>query len=1070
MMFAQANSEHCRHKLFNTKFNIDNVPQEYSLFSMIKNTYKQNPQNILSAYSDNAAVFQGNYAENFYVDNNTNRYVQDKEYLNIVIKAETHNHPTAIAPFEGAATGSGGEIRDEGATGIGGIPKAALTGFSVSNLFNISKNFPSHIASPKQIMLDGPIGAARFNNEFGRPAISGYFRSFEYKNYGYHKPVMLAGGMGYIKDSNILKHKLAAGDLVIVIGGPGYLIGLGGGSASSSASNTANAKLDYASVQRGAPEMERRCQEFITTCANLGQDNPIKSIHDVGAGGLANAIPELVAEEDNLGVAIDINKIPVNDKTMTAMEIWCNESQERYVLVISENKLDIIKQIAKRENCPLEIIGEITVNNKIELLEHNGIKHTDFSKDVLFGKPPIPECSISSKTENLKPFILPNNLDLKKVLLDVLKHPTVASKSYLITIGDRSITGCVARQQMVGPWQVPVGNYSATLTDFIGYSGEVMAIGERAPISIISSTNSVRMAVGELITNLAASGISAVSQIKLSVNWMVAANNSEEKYKLYQACQELGLNLCPKLGLVIPVGKDSVSMQTTWQQGLESFTNKSPVTAIISGFAKVSDVRLSKTPQLINKADTSLIFIDLARGAQRLGASIFGQNMAQIGNDAPDLESEDILTNFVFAINELNINNKILAYHDRSDGGLFTTICEMAFAGNVGVEIDLTGIEGNIYNILLNEELGCVIQIDKKNIDFVFTKLYEYGLEDCYIIGSINNTQTINIFQNDNLLFQESRVSVQRVWQEPSYIMQAVRDNEELAKQEFDNILDEQTPGLFIRENDIDFNFNINHQYKPKIAIIREQGTNGQREMAAAFTAAGFDSYDVHINDLLTGSATLLNFNGLVICGGFSYGDVLGAGRGLASRILNNSILEDMFYKFFNNTMSFSLGVCNGCQVLSKLTSIIPGADNWPKFKTNQSEQFEGRLSMVEVYENRSVLMQSLIGSKLPIAVAHGEGRVVFDTDTDLTKLSDNNQVVLGFINNYGGTATTYPANPNGSVNGVTGFCNTDGRINIMMPHPERVFRNIQLGLDIENGNEYSPWFAMFQSAYAWLV
>jgi len=1069
MMFAQANSEHCRHKIFNAEWFIDGKKQSKSLFQMIRNTHKLHPGHVLSAYHDNSAVIKGFDSSIFAPDINTHEYQTIKEQTAILMKVETHNHPTAISPFPGAATGSGGEIRDEGATGRGSKPKAGLTGFSVSNLripdatqaWETEYGTPSRMATALQIMLEAPIGASRFNNEFGRPAICGYFRSFEMEvdgqRRGYHKPIMLAGGVGNMRPTHIEKQKIPPKSLIIVLGGPSMLIGLGGGAASSMAAGQSHEDLDFASVQRGNPEMQRRCQEVIDVCARLGNDNPIISIHDVGAGGLSNALPELVNDSD-CGGNFKLKAIPVADPSLSPMELWCNEAQERYVLGISPENLELFKAICERERCPYAVVGESTEEQQLSLAPA-----IDMPLSVLFGKPPKMRREFSTDNSSNGGFRLrsthpTSNSNVgwversethqtKEAALRVLKLPTVANKSFLITIGDRTVGGLVVRDQMVGPWQVPVADCGVTATTYGSITGEAMAIGERSPLALLNAPASGRMAIGEAITNIAAAYIESLGDIVFSANWMAACGSNEEDAALFETVKAVGMELCPELGINIPVGKDSLSMQAAW----EDKSVISPLSLIISAFARVTDIGRSLTPEL-QAGDTVLLLIDLGRGKNRLGGSALAQVYNQIGDQSPDLDNPQDLKDFFKLIQSLNQQGKILAYHDRSDGGVFVTLCEMAFAGHTGLDITIDN-----HAALFNEELGAVIQIKASELSYIQAQISQYtDLSNyCHVIAKPNNSDQINIYQQ----FTESRQTLQRAWSETSYHMQKLRDNPLCAQQEYDKTL-EIDPGLSVNCN---FKFAApTGSSRPRIAILREQGVNGHLEMAAAFDRAGFTCIDVHTNDIINGTQSLKDFQGLAACGGFSYGDVLGAGGGWAKSILFNPRAYDEFSEFFHRPDTFALGVCNGCQMMAQLSDLIPGAENWPTFTINESEQFEARLTMVEIADNPSIFLQNMSGSKLPIVISHGEGKAQFNNKID--------NIALQYIDNNGKITETYPANPNGSPSGITGVTTPDGRFTIMMPHPERIFLSSQYSwLPKTWEHEEGPWMQMFWNARAWL-
>ena len=1093
MMFAQANSEHCRHKIFNASWSIDGEEQDLSLFKMIKNTHAMNCEGVLSAYKDNASVIEGFRSERFYPEADGARYGFNKEDIHILMKVETHNHPTAIAPWAGAATGSGGEIRDEGATGKGSKPKAGLTGFTVSNL-NIpgfrqpwEKDYgkPERIVSPLDIMIDGPLGGAGFNNEFGRPNLNGYFRTFEaavkgpegYEVRGYHKPIMLAGGLGNIKTEHVQKGDIPVGAKLIVLGGPAMQIGLGGGAASSMTSGEGQADLDFASVQRDNPEMERRCQEVIDRCWQQGENNPIAFIHDVGAGGLSNALPELV-NDGGRGGRFQLRAINNDEPGMSPLALWCNESQERYVMAVAAEDFDRFEEICKRERCPYAVVGEATEEQHLLVEDsHFDNNAVDMPLDVLLGKPPRMHRDVQRQD------IEPDAFELSGIKLDeaverVMKLPSVASKHFLITIGDRTITGLVNRDQMVGPWQVPVANCAVTASSFNGYTGEAMAMGERTPLALIDAPASGRMAIGEAITNIASANIRQTSDIKLSANWMAAAGHPGEDEKLYDTVKAVGMELCPELGIAIPVGKDSMSMRTQWQEDGEDKSVTAPMSLVISAFAPVQDIRKTITPQLrTDKGDTDLIVIDLGRNQNRMGGSALAQVYARVGDKAPDVDSAGDLKCFFAAIREMRDKGLLLAYHDRSDGGLFTTLVEMAFAGGTGIAVKLDKLAGSrdmILPALFNEELGAVIQVRHKDKGKVKDILAEQGLAACaHTIGKLADQQRVTFRFNGKELISESRIKFQRWWQETSYRIQAMRDNAECARQEFDNLLDDHDRGLHA-SLPYDISKDVAAPYiatgvRPAMAILREQGVNGQVEMAAAFDRAGFATVDVHMSDILSGRRSLEEFKGLAACGGFSYGDVLGAGEGWAKSILFNERAREQFAAFFDRRDTFALGVCNGCQMFSNLHELIPGAEHWPHFVRNQSEQFEARVSMVEVQKSKSILLQGMEGSRMPIAVAHGEGHAEFASLKDLAALEANQQVALKFVDNKGMPTTRYPYNPNGSVQGVTGLTSRDGRVTIMMPHPERVFRTVQNSWHPDEWGEDAPLMRMFRNARVWV-
>ncbi|NNN26384.1 phosphoribosylformylglycinamidine synthase [Pseudomonas nitroreducens] len=1093
MMFAQANSEHCRHKIFNASWDIDGQSQDKSLFGMIKNTYEMHREGVLSAYKDNAAVMKGYVAGRFYPNAETREYAASEESVHILMKVETHNHPTAIAPFPGASTGSGGEIRDEGATGRGAKPKAGLVGFTVSNLnipgfeqpWEVPYGKPERIVTPLDIMIEGPLGGAAFNNEFGRPNLAGYFRTFEQaiatprgeEVRGYHKPIMIAGGLGNIREDHVQKGEISVGAKLIVLGGPAMLIGLGGGAASSMATGASAADLDFASVQRENPEMERRCQEVIDRCWQMGENNPIKFIHDVGAGGISNALPELI-NDGGRGGRFELRAVPNDEPGMSPLEIWCNESQERYVMSVDAADFETFKAICERERCPFAVVGEATEEKQLTVADsHFGNNPVDMPLEVLLGKPPRMHRSVTREAELGDDFATVG-LDLTESTQRVLRHPAVASKNFLITIGDRTITGLVARDQLVGPWQVPVADCAVTATSFDVYTGEAMAMGERTPLALIDAPASGRMAIGETITNLAAASIDKISEIKLSANWMAAAGHPGEDARLYDTVKAVGMELCPALGITIPVGKDSMSMKTRWQDGDAEKSVTSPMSLIISGFAPVNDVRKTLTPQLrLDKGETDLIAIDLGRGKNRMGGSILAQVNGRIGRAAPDVDDAEDLKAFFAVIQGLNADGHLLAYHDRSDGGLMATVVEMAFAGHCGLDLNLDALADSrdeLTAALFNEELGAVIQVRSAATPEVLAQLSAAGLEDCVaVIGQPVNGAEINLDFNGERVFNDQRRNLQRIWSETSYRIQRMRDNADCADQEFDGLLDEDNPGLSVKLS-FDVNDNIAAPYikkgvRPQIAILREQGVNGQVEMAAAFDRAGFAAVDVHMSDILAGRISLEQFKGLVACGGFSYGDVLGAGEGWAKSILFNARARDGFQAFFERKDSFALGVCNGCQMMSNLHELIPGTEFWPHFVRNRSEQFEARVAMVQVQESQSIFLQGMAGSRLPIAIAHGEGHAEFESEEALLEADLSGTVAMRFVDNLGKVTETYPANPNGSPRGITGLTSRDGRVTIMMPHPERVFRAVQNSWRPDEWEEDGGWMRMFRNARVWV-
>ncbi|HEV56193.1 MAG TPA: phosphoribosylformylglycinamidine synthase [Phycisphaerales bacterium] len=1088
MMFAKANSEHCRHKIFNADWIIDGERQPKSLFAMIRNTYNKSPNGVLSAYKDNASIVKGSPASRFFPDPATGEYDYVDEDVHMLMKVETHNHPTAISPFPGAATGAGGEIRDEGATGSGSKPKAGLCGFSVSNLripgfeqpWETDHGKPARIASALEIMLEGPIGAAAFNNEFGRPNIAGYFRSFEEKVpgptgeeiRGYHKPIMLAGGVGNIRGTHVEKRRLPEGTPIVVLGGPAMLIGLGGGAASSMASGESTEDLDFASVQRGNPEMQRRAQEVIDRCTAMGIDSPILSIHDVGAGGLSNAIPEIINDADR-GGRFELRTVPCDEPGMSPMEIWCNEAQERYVLAIAPERLEAFERLCARERWPSALVGQ--TNQEQELLvgdAHFENKPVNLPLEVLLGKAPK-----MLRDVHHHPFPKPefdtSKVDIADAIERVLRLPSVASKSFLITIGDRTVTGMVTRDQMVGPWQVPVADVAVTCADYKGHAGEAMAMGERSPIALVHAPASGRMALGEALTNIAAAAIGELSDVRLSANWMAAAGHPGEDAALFDTVKTIGEEICPALGLAIPVGKDSLSMKTVWEEGGQQRAVTGPLSLIISAFAPVTDVRRTLTPQLrTDVGDSDLILIDLGRGSQRMAGSALAQVYKQVGHHAPDLDSPEAMRAFFRAIQDLNRDGLLLAYHDRSDGGLLATVCEMAFAGHTGVDLRLDDLGDDPVAALFNEELGAVLQVRHADLDTVLETLHQNGLAHyAHVIGGLNSHDKLVVSHGGRVIYDNTRNALQQAWCETSYRLQALRDNADCAAQEFERIA-QADPGLspvltFELTEDVAAPF-INTGVRPQVAILREQGVNGQVEMAAAFHSAGFTPVDVHMSDVIAGTVDLAEFKGLVACGGFSYGDVLGAGGGWAKSILFNPQARDAFEAFFQRGDSFGLGVCNGCQAFSQLRELIPGAGHWPRFMRNRSEQFEARLSLVEVLESPSIFLQGMQGSRLPIAVAHGEGRAVFDTGSPAAA-QEGGLVSLRYVDNHGQPTEHYPENPNGSPAGITGLTTEDGRFTIMMPHPERVFRAVQYSWHPVDWGEEGPWLRMFRNARVWV-
>ncbi|MBI2588761.1 phosphoribosylformylglycinamidine synthase [Candidatus Saccharibacteria bacterium] len=1079
MMFGVLNSEHCRHKIFNANWVVDGMPTSKSLFKMIKNTYEKAGDNVLSAYSDNAAVIKGGAAEWFFPDPVSKDYQTHTEPAHLVAKVETHNHPTAIAPFPGAATGVGGEIRDGAATGRGSRSKAGLSGYSVSNLripgairaWEKDYGKPGQIASPLDIMIEAPLGAAGFNNEFGRPNLGGYFRTYEQSVpeldkstvWGYHKPIMIAGGVGNIRNEHVKKSNVQPGAKIIVLGGPAMKIGLGGGAASSMRSGESEEELDFASVQRANAEIQRRAQEVINSCWSHGDKNPIISIHDAGAGGLSTSVPEMVHDQ-GLGAKLELRDIPNADPGMSPMEIWCNEAQERYVLAINEKDLATFAGICQRERCPFAVIGETTTDKRLiindKLFSNQPV---DLPLDILFGSPPKMTRRFNRQAKLSPPFDF-QEIDVEEAIERVLHLPSVGSKKFLITIGDRTVGGLVVRDQMVGPWQVPVSDVAVSASSYQGQTGEAMAMGERTPLALIDAPSSARMAVGEAITNIAAAVIAKLSDVKLSANWMAAAGYNREDQNLYDSVKALGQEFCPALGLTIPVGKDSLSMRTLWHEKGKNQSVTSPLSVIISAFAPVADTSLTLTPQL-QPGDTSLILIDLGRGKNRLGGSALAQVYNRVGNVCPDAEPE-ILRNFFGVIQKLNKQGKILAYHDRSDGGLITALCEMSFASRLGLEVDIAGLPGTATEILFNEELGVLIQVKSSDLPTVLSDLKAAVGRCVYDLAKTIPKQEIVIKNKSKLLYSNSRVRLERMWADTSYQIQKLRDNPDCAEEELNLVADDKYPGLSVRTT-----FNLierHHKNRPKVAILREQGVNGHVEMAAAFDLAGFRAVDVHLTDLAGGKVSLDDFAGLVSCGGFSYGDVLGAGEGIAKSILFNYDLRKMFGDFFARPDSFSLGVCNGCQMFAALKDIIPGAEMWPRFLKNKSEQFEARLALVKINKSPSIFFQDMEGSYLPIPTAHGEGRAEFSDSQGAARALHDGLVPLQFIDNYGKVSEKYPSNPNGSPQGITALTTPDGRTTIIMPHPERVFLTKQLSWHPSDWGQQSPWFKLFQNARDW--
>ncbi|MDG3087306.1 phosphoribosylformylglycinamidine synthase [Vibrio hannami] len=1086
MMFAQANSEHCRHKIFNADWTIDGVEQEKSLFKMIKNTFETTSDHVLSAYKDNAAVMTGSKVGRFFPNPESRQYDYHQEDAHILMKVETHNHPTAISPWPGASTGSGGEIRDEGATGIGGKPKAGLVGFTVSNLkipnfvqpWETDFGKPGRIVNALDIMLEGPLGGAAFNNEFGRPNLLGYFRTYEEKVSshageevrGYHKPIMIAGGMGNIRDEHVQKREIPVGANIIVLGGPAMNIGLGGGAASSMASGQSAEDLDFASVQRENPEMERRCQEVIDRCWQLGEDNPIAFIHDVGAGGISNALPELV-DDGERGGKFQLRDVPNDEPGMSPLEIWCNESQERYVLAVGQEEMATFDAICKRERTPYAVVGIATEERHLTLEDsHFDNTPIDMPMDILLGKTPKMHRDVKSQKAE-SPAFDTTTVELDEAVDRVLRLPAVAEKTFLITIGDRSVTGLVARDQMVGPWQVPVANCAVTAASYDTYHGEAMSMGERTPVALLDFAASARLAVGESLTNIAATHIGDIKHIKLSANWMSPAGHPGEDAGLYEAVKAVGEELCPALGLTIPVGKDSMSMKTKWEENGEQKEVTSPLSLIITAFARVEDVRRTVTPQLrTDKGESSLVLVDLGNGKNRMGATALAQVYKQLGDKPADVDNAEQLKGFYDAMQALVNDDKLVAYHDKGDGGLFVTLAEMAFAGHCGVKADISDLGEDELSVLFNEELGAVVQVLNEDLDAVLATLANYGLAECsHVIGEVEQSDKITLSKEDKVIVERSRTELRTIWAETTHKMQALRDNPKCADQEFAAKADDNDPGLNVNLT-FDVQEDVAAPYilkgaKPKMAILREQGVNSHVEMAAAFDRAGFEAIDIHMSDILTGQAVLDEYKGLVACGGFSYGDVLGAGEGWAKSILFNQQARDQFEGFFKREDTLALGVCNGCQMLSNLHELIPGADLWPRFVRNESERFEARFSLVEVQKSDSLFFSGMEGSRMPIAVSHGEGRVEVRDEAHLNAIENSGTVAVRYVDNFGNATQQYPNNPNGSPNAITGLTTTDGRVTIMMPHPERVFRTVANSWAPDSWGEDSPWMRMFRNA-----
>jgi len=1081
MMFAQANSEHCRHKIFNASWVIDGEKKDQQLFGMIKSTTERTPDGVLSAYSDNAAVIEGWRSARLMPRPDDREFNYVDEPVHILMKVETHNHPTAISPFSGAATGSGGEIRDEGATGLGAKPKAGLTGFTVSHLripgygqpWEDDFPHPDRMATPLEIMIDGPVGGAAFNNEFGRPNLAGYFRTYESRFpglpdneiRGYHKPIMVAGGVGNVREQHANKIDVPVGARVVVLGGPAMLIGLGGGAASSLASGTSSEDLDFASVQRGNPEMERRAQEVIDRCWEKGDDNPILLIHDVGAGGLSNAVPEAV-DHSKHGARIELREVDNAEPGMSPMGIWCNEAQERYVVIVADNRIGEFKAMCERERCPVSVIGTLTDDGNLLVTDRDfDTRVVDMPMDMLLGNPPKMERTVERAVIHAGGLDLAD-IEIEDAALRVLRFPAVADKSFLIHIGDRTVGGLSVRDQLVGPWQVPVSDVAITATSFGGTTGEAMAMGERTPLAARNAPASGRMAVAEAITNIVAAPIDDINKVRLSANWMAAAGHPGEDANLFDTVQAVGGELCRELGVAIPVGKDSMSMRTRWQDDTGEYQVVAPVSLIVSAFAPVSDVTRHLTPQLQKTDEPSyLLLFDLSSGKNRLGGSCLAQCYQRTGGDTPDLDNPRLLSRFFAAIQELNSRDMLLAYHDRSDGGLFASVAEMIFAGRIGVSLALSGSRVEILRTLFSEEPGAVVQVTKSKLTQVQMVIDRIGVS-ATAIGRVEDEPKLTVRSDDKILLEFNRARMQREWSEMGYQIQALRDNPATAKEEFDRILDDDDPGLNV-ELRFDPNEDITRVFrtddKPRVAILREQGVNSQNEMAAAFMRAGFAAVDVHMSDLLSGRDSLSDYQGLVACGGFSFGDVLGAGGGWAKSVLYHSRTRDQFAAFFERGDTFALGVCNGCQMMSHLRELIPGAENWPKFLRNKSEQFEARLSLVEVLESPSLFLQNMGGSRMPIATSHGEGRATFLDD--MARYAASFTVAMRHIDNYGEVADAYPANPNGSLDGICGLSNEDGRVTIMMPHPERVAFTRQNSWHPDEWGEDGPWMRLFRNA-----
>ncbi len=1089
MMFAQANSEHCRHKIFNADWIVDGERQPKSLFAMIRNTHARSPAGVLSAYKDNAAVIEGHVAQRLWADPDTREYRWVEEPVDVLMKVETHNHPTAISPFPGASTGSGGEIRDEGATGLGAKPKAGLTGFTVSNLripgfvqpWEAPEAKSPRIASALEIMLDGPLGACAFNNEFGRPGVNGYFRTYEQRvagdapgvTRGYHKPIMIAGGLGNVRRQHVQKGDVPVGSKIVVLGGPAMLIGLGGGAASSVGSGASAEDLDFASVQRGNPEIQRRAQEVIDRCWALGERNPIVLVHDVGAGGLSNAVPEAVAHSHR-GGRIDLRAVPNDEPGMSPLEIWCNEAQERYVLCVDPAGLAEFDALCRRERCPYAVIGEITADANLTVRDPQfGTTPVDMPIDVLLGKPPK-MTRIAQRARRPREPLATQAIDAKDAAYRLLRLPTIADKTFLITIGDRTVGGLIARDSMVGRWQVPVSDCAVTLSGYATVAGEAMAMGERTPLALLDGPASGRLAVGEAITNIAAADVRALGDVKLSANWMAACGDPAEDATLFDTVRAVGEELCPALGIAIPVGKDSLSMRSGWKAPEGERSVWAPVSLIVSAFAPVGDARVTLTPELRRDVgSTALLLIDLGRGQNRLGGSCLAQVYGALGDAPADLDDPALLKGFFAAIRECAQAGWLQAYHDRSDGGLFVALAEMAFASQCGLDVDLGPVSDPVA-MLYAEELGAVVQVKDEDLANVISALARHGLgQHTRALGRPVEGARVRIGVQGRTLLDESRGDLRRAWSETSFRMRELRDDPECAREEYAALADDADPGLhahatFDVHEDVAAPF-VARGARPKVVVLREQGVNSHVEMAAALYRAGFAPDDVHMTDLLEGRVTLDAYRGLIACGGFSYGDVLGAGEGWAKSILYNPRARDAFTAWFERPDTFTLGICNGCQMLAAVREIIPGTEHWPRFVTNRSERFEGRLSMVEIQESPSLFFRGMAGSRLPIAVAHGEGRALFRDERDAAALERVRGVPLRWTDNRGNVASSYPANPNGSPAGIAGVTSADGRVTATMPHPERVFRAVQHSWRPPGWREDGAWMRMFRNARVWL-